>query len=465
MAITNDDLEYMYNETRANNEEVLKISEEKRKSSRRSVSLPSIDILLDEKPGWPFLKIAQVHRCHTRNVSVVNWVMSLPDRFPHHQQNLNSETSFVKKQLKDILKDDNKWFSYNVLKTATSDFSQGGCSEVYRGVLKDGKSIAVKILKSSSKEAITNFVHEIDIISSLSHQNISQLLGVCVQDNDLISVYNLSSKGSLEETLHGKQKEKHVLSWEERFNIAIGLAEALDYIHNQCSKPVIHRDVKTSNVLLSDGLQPQLSDFGLSMWEPTTSYRYSIQGDVVGTFGYLAPEYFMYGKVSDKVDVYAFGVVLLELISGRDPISLENPKGEESLAMWAKPLIETGNENELLDPEIIETYDETEFQRMVLAATNCLTRSATHRPSIKQILRLLRGVDDVEKWSKRINEEENGDCFDDEVYPNTRAELHLSLAMMLEVEDDESVSISPMERSNNILFSSCCSSRELQPCF
>lgn len=124
-------------------------------------------------------------------------------------------------------------------------------------------------------------------------------------------------------------------------------------------------------------------------------------------------------------------------------------------------MIETGNENELLDPEIIETYDETEFQRMVLAATNCLTRSATHRPSIIQILRLLRGVDDVEKWSKRINEEENGDCFDDEVYPNTRAELHLSLAMMLEVEDDESVSISPMERSNNSLFSSCCSSREL----
>ncbi|XP_033139806.1 probable receptor-like serine/threonine-protein kinase At5g57670 isoform X5 [Brassica rapa] len=417
------DSEYMYNETRANNEEVLKISEEKRKSSRRSVSLPSIDILLDEKPGWPFLKIAQVHRCHTRNVSVVNWVMSLPDRFPHHQQNLNSETSFVKKQLKDILKDKNKWFSYNVLKTATSDFSQenligkGGCSEVYKGVLKDGKGIAVKILKSSSKEAKTNFVHEIDIISSLSHQNISQLLGVCVQDNDLISVYNLSSKGSLEETLHGKQKEKHVLSWEERFNIAIGLAEALDYIHNQCSKPVIHRDVKTSNVLLSDELQPQS------------------------------------------------GFPAFTLISGRDPISLENPKGEESLAMWAKPLIETGNENELLDPEIIETYDETEFQRMVLAATNCLTRSATHRPSIKQILRLLRGVDDVEKWSKRINEEENGDCFDDEVYPNTRAELHLSLAMMLEVEDDESVSISPMERSNNSLFSSCCSSRELQPCF
>lgn len=234
-----------YKESRANNQELLKMSEEKRKISGRSVSLPSIDILLlDEKPGWPFLKIAnletpQVQHWHTRNVSVVNWVMSLPERFPDHQQNLNSETIFVKKQLKDILRDNNKWFSYDVLKTATSDFSQGtlffslllflltryvccefwinicflymkenlvgkgGCSEVYRGVLKDGKDIAVKILKSSSKEAMTNFVHEIDIISSLSHQNISQLLGVCVQDNDLISVYNLSSLGSLEETLHG----------------------------------------------------------------------------------------------------------------------------------------------------------------------------------------------------------------------------------------------------------------------
>ncbi|KAL0726031.1 hypothetical protein Bca4012_022124 [Brassica carinata] len=343
-------------ESRANNEELLKMSEAKRKISGRSVSLPSIDILLDEKPGWPFLKTAQVHHWHSRKVSVVNWVMSLPDRFPDHQQNLHSETTFVKKQLKDILKDNNKWFSYNVLKTATSDFSQenligkGGCSEVYRGVLKDGKGIAVKILKSLSKEAMTGFVHEIDIISSLSHQNISELLGVCVQDNDLISVYNLSSTGSLEETLHG-----------------------------------------------------------------------------------------------------------------RDPISPENPKGEESLVMWAKPFFETGNEKGLLDPDVTEISDETQFHRMVLAATHCLTRSATHRPSIRQILRLLRGVDEVEKWSKRMKEEVNEDCFDDEVYPNIRAELHLSLAMMLEVEDDESGSISPMERSYKSLFSSCCSSRELQP--
>uniref|UniRef100_A0A1J3JQ44 Putative receptor-like serine/threonine-protein kinase n=2 Tax=Noccaea caerulescens TaxID=107243 RepID=A0A1J3JQ44_NOCCA len=440
------------------------MGEEKRKISGRSVSLPSIDKFVDQKPGWPLLKRAtsrtpQVHHWHTRKVSVVHWVMSLPERFP------NSETSFVKKKLQDILRDHNKWFNYNVLKTATSDFSQenligkGGCNEVYRGILEDGKGIAVKILKSSTKKAMTDFVHEIDIISSLSHQNISRLLGVCVQDNDLISVYNLSSKGSLEETLHGKQKHKHVLSWEERFKIAIGMAEALDYLHNRCSKPVIHRDVKTSNVLLSDELEPQLSDFGLSMWAPTTSSRYSIiQGDVVGTFGYLAPEYFMYGKVSEKVDVYAFGVVLLELISGRHPISPENPRGQESLVMWANPLIETGNSKGLLDPGVTELFDESQFQKMVLAATQCLTRSATHRPNIRQILRLLRGENEVEKW---IKEEENEDCFDDEVYPNSSAEMHLSLAM-LEVEDEESASVSSLERSNNSGFCSSCSSEEFQ---
>ncbi|XP_023634660.1 pto-interacting protein 1 isoform X2 [Capsella rubella] len=418
--------------------ELLKMTgEEKRKISGRSISLPSIDIFLDEKPGWPFLKTAtletpKVHRRHTRKISVVNWVMSLPERFPnHHQQNLNYETSFVKKQLKEILRDSKKWFNYNVLKKATSNFSQenligkGGCSKVYRGILEDGKG----------------------------------LLGVCVQNNDLISVYSLSSVGSLEETLHGKQKGKHVLSWKHRFKIAIGLAEALDYLHNQCSKPVIHRDVKTSNVLLSDELQPQLSDFGLSMWGPTTSSRYSIQADVVGTFGYLAPEYFMYGKVSDKVDVYAFGVVLLELISGRNPISPQNPRGQESLVMWAKPLIENGNLKRLLDPEVTNTYEESQFQRMVLAASHCLTRSATHRPNIRQILRLLRDENEVGKWI--MEEEEKEDCFDDEVYPNSSAELHLSVAM-LEVEDDESASVSSMERSYNSLFSSSCSSRELQ---
>ncbi|KAJ0254408.1 Protein kinase domain-containing protein [Hirschfeldia incana] len=445
-------------ESMVKNRELQRTRQEKRRVSGRSLSLPAVEVV-DQKPGWPLLRTTTlappVVQHQTRKISVVNWVMSLPERFPHH----TSQPSFCDSQLKDILKEINRWFSYDVLKTATSGFSsenligKGGCNEVYKGVLDDGKAVAVKILKSSGKEAVKDFVQEVSIISSLSHQNISPLIGVCVQYDDLISVYNLSSRGSLEETLQGK----HVLTWEERFKIAIGLGEALDYLHNQCSNPVIHRDVKSSNVLLSDELEPQLSDFGLSMWG-SKSCLYTIQRDVVGTFGYLAPEYFMYGKVSDKVDVYAFGVVLLELISGRTTISSDSPRGQESLVMWAKPVLEKGAAKELLDPNISGTFDEAQFQKMVLAAKHCLTRAATHRPNIKEILKLLKGEDEVDKWVNKV--EEDDDCFDDEVYPNSNKELHLSLAM-LDIEDNDSTSVGSLERSSNSLFSSS-PSQELQ---
>ncbi|RWW05805.1 hypothetical protein BHE74_00055903, partial [Ensete ventricosum] len=122
--------------------------------------------------------------------------------------------------------------------------------------------------------------------------------------------------------------------WDLRYKVATGVAEALSYLHNGCSNPVvIHRDVKSSNILLTDEFEPQLSDFGLAIWAPTNSTCLT-HDDVVGTFGYLAPEYFMYGKVSDKIDVFAFGVVLLELLTGRRPINDDNPKGQESLVMW-----------------------------------------------------------------------------------------------------------------------------------
>ncbi|KAF3564123.1 hypothetical protein DY000_02011960 [Brassica cretica] len=459
MGLSDKDIELKTEESTIKSRVLEITSQEKRRVSGRSLSLPHVEVM-DQKPGWPLLRTTTlatpVVQHQTRKVSVVNWVMSLPERFP----NLTSQQSFCDSQLKDILKEINKWFSYDVLKTATSDFSsenligKGGCNEVYKGVLEDGKEVAVKILKSSGKEAVNDFVQEVRIISSLSHQNISPLIGICVWYNDLISVYNLSSRGSLEEALQGK----HVLGWEERFQIAIGLGKALDYLHNQCSNPVIHRDVKSSNVLRSDEFEPQLSDFGLSMWG-SNSCGYTIQRDVVGTFGYLAPEYFMYGKVSDRVDVYAFGVVLLELISGRTTISSGSPRGQESLVMWAIPMIEKGDAKELLDPNIPGSLDEAQFQKTVLAARCCLTRAATRRPNIREILKLLRGEDEVEKWVKKVEEDE--DSFDDdEVYPNSNKDLHLSLAM-LGIEDIDSVSVGSLERSNRSIFSSS-SSQELQ---
>ncbi|OIV99545.1 hypothetical protein TanjilG_17355 [Lupinus angustifolius] len=442
----------------------------------------------DQKLGWPLLRranseISSTHH-HARDMSVVQWVMSLPDRSP--KKSLHSCSSIEENPSERGISDMDdesfktyaptyfveipkglegkltlnslncKWFNLEVLKSCTNHFSsenligKGGSNRVYKGVLSDGKLIAVKVLKST-KEALKDFAIEVEIISSLKHKNITSLLGICIEDNALISVYDYFPKGSLEKNLHGKKnKDESIMSWEVRFNIAVRIAEALDYLHMETLKPVIHRDIKSSNILLSHEFEPQLSDFGLALWGPTTS-SFLTQEDVVGTFGYIAPEYFMYGKVSDKIDVYAFGVVLLELISGREPISSEPCKGQENLVMWAKPIMESGNVKGLLDPNLEVKIDEAQMQRMVLAASLCVTRAARLRPKLNQILRILKGDEKVEYLFNSLENDyghsENQESIDDEVYPNSSAELHLSLAL-LGVEDD-TTSYSSRDHSNS----------------
>lgn len=454
---------------------------ESRRTISRSSSVLSVDIL-EHRPGWPLQRRASSgtpEAINARKLSVVQWVMSLPNRSPLHSPTCsttdekrseremsdivdesirNGSLDELRKGLEVLLKMSTcglKWFSYEVLQTATSEFSsenligKGGCNRVYKGVLPDGKHVAVKIMESS-KEAWKDFAHEVDIISTLEHKNIAPLLGVCIEDDNLISVYHFLSKGSLGEYLHGKYRDKHPLSWEVRFNIAVGIAEALFYLHNECSRPVIHRDIKSSNILVSDKFEAQLSDFGLAIWGPAGS-SFMTGDEVVGTFGYLAPEYFMYGKLSDKVDVYAFGVVLLELLSGREPIS-SAPKVQESLVMWAKPKTENGDLKGLLDPNLDGKYDEVQMQRIVLAANLCTTRAARLRPTMKEILQLLRGDNDFDKSvispNKGIEDLDKQEDNDDEVYPNSSAELHLSLALLN--VDDDSTSFSSMEPTNRI---------------
>ncbi|GMJ08124.1 hypothetical protein like AT2G16750 [Hibiscus trionum] len=460
--------------------ELLSVIREEKRIPLQSISLFAGDSI-DYKPGWPLLlraSSATPQAKHDRSMSVVKWVMNLPSRCPHDhnprystikeiepseiedENDGNGSNSSMQYELQKCLdiplkmnSSDCRWFSYGILKYATDQFStenligKGGSNHVFKGILPNGKAVAVKILKSS-KEACKDFENEIEIISSLKHKHIMPLIGVCIKDHDLISVYDLSSKGSLEEILHGNNKAKHALSWELRYNVAVGIAEGLNYLHNELSRPVIHRDVKSSNILLSDGFKPKISDFGLAIWGPTDS-SFLIQADVVGTFGYLAPEYFMYGKLSDKIDVYAFGVVLLELLSGNRPISFENLKGQQSLVMWAKPIIESGDVKGILDPNLNGNINETQMHRMVRAATLCITRSARLRPKMSQILELLRGETTVEEWGERENEntESQEHHNDDEVYPNSRPGFHLSVAM-LDVDDD-STSLSSMEQGSN----------------
>ncbi|CAK9881128.1 unnamed protein product [Sphagnum jensenii] len=290
-------------------------------------------------------------------------------------------------------------FSYHQLKEATSNFSpsniigRGGASQVYKGKTPDGKLVAVKCLnQGGGHQAKEELLTDIQITCNLSHVNIVTLLGYCADTPHMALVYDYVPQGSLEDHLHGKSDDKRVLAWRIRYKVALGVAEALDYLQNGCRRPVIHRDVKPSNVLLTENFEPRLSDFGLAKWGPTNAPHIPCN-DVFGTFGYLAPEYFMYGKVNNKTDVYSFGVVLLELITGRTPIDNSRPKGQENLVTWARPLLEKRNLEKLVDPrlQVCMLYDSNEMENMVLAASLCVQPSAPRRPSMRQVLKILHG--------------------------------------------------------------------------
>lgn len=331
-------------------------------------------------------------------------------------------------------------FTYQELVQATSNFmtenliGKGGSSRVYKGYLPDGKELAVKILKPC-EDVLKEFVMEIEMITSLHHKNIISLFGYCFEDGNLILVYDFLSRGSVEDILYGNNKDPDIFGWSERYNVAVGVAEALEYLHGKSSKPVIHRDVKSSNILLFDDFEPQLSDFGFAKWALTTSSQVTCI-DVAGTFGYLAPEYFMYGKVNDKIDVYAFGVVLLELLSGRKPICNDRPKGQESLVMWARPLLQGGKATQLLDPSLSNIYDGEEMERMVLAATLCIRRAPQARPQMTTVVKLLQGDSETTDWARlEVNISEGKDEVGDELSSSSSMQSLLDLAL-LDVEDD-----------------------------
>ncbi|CAO2834237.1 unnamed protein product [Amaranthus hypochondriacus] len=462
--------------------------------SSSSVSLLVKD-MPDPRPGWPLLKRTllsekeNIVSTSPREISVVQWANLLPTRshlstvkssltaHNHEEQEDDSRDQVVPDNVMipvsdTILSDKTsldgnsrnapteleglhekysstcRLFKYKELQSATSNFmpeyliGKGGSSRVYRGSLPDGKQLAVKILKPS-EDVLLEFVMEIEIITSLHHKNIISLFGFCFEDSNLLLVYDLLSRGSLEENLHGSKKDPVAFGWNERFKVALGVAEALYYLHNDTNEPVIHRDVKSSNILLSEDFEPQLSDFGFAKRASPSSHTTCT--DVAGTFGYLAPEYFMYGKVTDKIDVYAFGVVLLELLSGRKPISSELPKGEESLVMWAKPILHGGKVSKLLDPCMGCNYNRDQIERMVLAATLCIRRAPRARPHMNLILKLLQGDTDSLKWARlQVNASENVDRLDEDGFPRIDLHSHLSLALQ-DVEDD-SLSMSSIEQ-------------------
>ncbi|KAJ7948090.1 Protein kinase family protein [Quillaja saponaria] len=417
-----------------------------------------------------FLPSRHVEKSFVEKVSALHWVLRQPSRhssaivYPDELQfnaaqddvsSLDGENGVIVPFTGfpvDMLGLQNKYsstcrfYSYQELMSATANFipenlvGQGGSSYVYKGCLPDGKELAVKILKSS-ENVLKDFFQEIEIITTLHHKNIISLSGFCFEDNNLVLVYGFLSRGSLEENLHGNKEDGNVFSLRERYKVALGVAEALEYLHNGCAHPVIHRDIKSSNILLSDDFEPQLSDFGLASWASCSSNIPC--ADVAGTFGYMDPEYFMHGRVTEKSDVYAFGVVLLELLSSKRPIN-DYPKREESLVKWATPILKCGDLSQLLDSSISRYYDQSQIERMALAANLCIRRDPRFRPQINIILKLLHGDEEVTRWAKQETSALEKDDALDEEPAQTSILSHLNLAL-LDLEDD-SLSMSSIER-------------------
>ncbi|KAJ6739918.1 hypothetical protein OIU79_000131 [Salix purpurea] len=214
---------------------------------------------------------------------------------------------------------------------------EGGHAKVYKGCLSDGQVVAVKKLMKTEKQEedrVGDFLSELGIIAHINHPNAARLLGFSI-DCGLHLVLEFLPHGSLASVLHGGSD---CLEWKKRFKVALGIAEGLRYLHHDCPRRIIHRDIKASNILLNSNFEAQISDFGLAKWLPE-NWIHHIVFPIEGTFGYLAPEYFMHGIVDEKTDVFAYGVLLLEIITGRRAVD----SSRQSLVMWAKPLLEANN--------------------------------------------------------------------------------------------------------------------------
>ncbi|KAK7410651.1 hypothetical protein VNO78_01603 [Psophocarpus tetragonolobus] len=284
-------------------------------------------------------------------------------------------------------------FNYSDIQLATNDFSkdnllgEGGYGHVYKGVLKDGQQIAAKVRKEESSQGFSEFHSEVYVLSFARHKNIVMLLGYCCKEKKNILVYEYICNKSLH--WHLFENNEVVLEWHQRYAIAIGTAKGLRFLHEECrGGPIIHRDMRPSNILLTHDFVPMLGDFGLAKWKTSDD---TLHTRIMGTLGYLAPEYAEEGIITVGTDVYSYGITLLQLISGRQVANSDNPEQQLSLRQWAEPMIEKLALNELIDTRLGESYDTYELYLMAKAAYFCVQRKPEMRPSMGEVVRLLEG--------------------------------------------------------------------------
>ncbi|KAL2238914.1 UNVERIFIED_CONTAM: putative LRR receptor-like serine/threonine-protein kinase RKF3 [Sesamum indicum] len=287
-------------------------------------------------------------------------------------------------------------FTFDEIRAATKNFSReniigkGGYGNVYKGVLPDGSEVALKRFKNCSAAGDASFTHEVEVIASVRHVNLVALRGYCTATTPLeghqrIIVCDLMKNGSVHDHLFGVMGKK--LSWPTRQKIALGTARGLAYLHYGAQPAIIHRDIKASNILLDEKFEPKVADFGLAKFTPEGTTHLSTR--VAGTMGYVAPEYALYGQLTERSDVYSFGVVLLELLSGKKALIAVNDGQPTLVADWAWSLVRKGRAMDVVEegmpdlgtPEVVEKY--------VLVAVLCSHPQLYARPTMDQVVKML----------------------------------------------------------------------------
>ncbi|XP_022739852.1 serine/threonine-protein kinase PBL27-like isoform X2 [Durio zibethinus] len=311
---------------------------------------------------------------------------------------VGSKSSACSRQESSALKDEpdgnrTQTFSYQQLATATKNFrkesliGQGGFGAVYKGQLEsNGQVVAVKQLDKTGLQGEKEFLVEALMLSLLRHPNLVNLIGYCAEGDQRLLVYKYMQQGSLEDHLHYLRPDQKPLDWNKRMTIAAGAAKGLEYLHCEANPPVIYRDLKSSNILLGEDFNPKLSDFGLAKFGPSGDKSH-VSTRIMGTHGYCAPEYLTSGKLTMKSDIFSFGVVLLELITGRKALDDRHAREERFLVDWARPMLKDGmNILSLADPLLKGHFSKSTLKKALEVAFMCIQENANSRPSIGDVV-------------------------------------------------------------------------------
>ncbi|KAF3446902.1 hypothetical protein FNV43_RR12082 [Rhamnella rubrinervis] len=283
-------------------------------------------------------------------------------------------------------------FTFRELAVATRGFKEvnligeGGFGRVYKGRLETGQVVAIKQLNHDGLQGFQEFVVEVLMLSLLHHSNLVTLIGYCTDGDQRLLVYEYMPMGSLEDHLFDVEDDKEPLDWDTRIKIAVGAARGIEYLHCKANPPVIYRDLKSANILLDNEFNPKLSDFGLAKLGPVGDNTH-VSTRVMGTYGYCAPEYAMSGKLTLKSDIYSFGVVLLELITGRKAIDMTKRPGEQNLVCWSRPIFKDRRKFvHLVDPLLQGRVPVRCLHHAIAITAMCLQEQPTFRPLISDIV-------------------------------------------------------------------------------